>query len=439
MKKRKLNNRLIVPLILAGMCLMILLLGMLYKNTRPEIIDQYVRGDDLYLVFKNKVSWSLDNETWNETDENNTFKLSADKNPDDLRIRNRLGYTYSNYSEIDASVLKDTEVNDSMIYLALNGKRSINYSYTGSDNPDISFSSNDESIATVNEEGVISGISKGQTSIKAKIGNTSYLIDVMVSDLIDPVTAEFNYDKPFISPGIYSKEDNDLLDEILVARVEEAGYQTRAGVVAAARFLALEFPYRIHYFVENGRIDSYVDLYCDGEGRYYHKGLYLHESRFANLDPELIKDTPAVWGDILVEYTNERIWPNGLDCSGFVSWCLLQGGYDPGDLGAGIAEWEDLSDLGPRTWLEDSISELRTGDLLAGGEDPIEGGHIGMVAGLKDGYIYVAESQGTSEYYWGYCIRKYTPEELTEYFFWRVNMASYYGEDGNISDYWLSE
>lgn len=27
---------------------------------------------------------------------------------------------------------------------------------------------------------------------------------------------------------------------------------------------------------------------------------------------------------------------NGLDCSGFVSWVLLNAGYNPGDLGAGV-------------------------------------------------------------------------------------------------------
>ena len=74
------------------------------------------------------------------------------------------------------------------------------------------------------------------------------------------------------------------MDAILEDRVNDAGYQTRAGVVAAARFLGLEFPYRINYFTENGRMDSCYGGKIDGEGRYYHKGLYLDESRFSQIE-----------------------------------------------------------------------------------------------------------------------------------------------------------
>ena len=428
-----------MDLILMDLIVMILLLSMLYKNFRVEIVDHYIKDDELYLVFADKVSWSSDNVIWAETDEDNTLAVPVSQNLSELKIKNSFGNIYTNYSDL-VSYLSDTSnIYDSLIYIAVGANENI-YDYIDkTDDSEVSFLSLDESIAEIDEDGMIIGLNNGQTLIRVKINNTVYLFDVMVTDLIDPISSEFNYEKDFITPDLYTKEDNDILDAILAARIEKAGYQTRAGVLAAAWFLALEFPYRIHYFDENGRIDSYTDRYSDGEGRYYHVGLYLDESRYENLDPNLVRDTPAVWGDILVEYSNERIWPNGLDCSGFVSWCLLQAGYDPGDLGAGIAEWEDLSDLGPKSWLESSLYEIRVGDLLVGGDDPIEGGHIAILAGLKDGYFYVAESQGTSEYYWGYCIRKYTAEELLEYFFYRVDMTEYYGEDGNYREYWLSE
>ena len=428
-----------MDLILMDLIVMILLLSMLYKSFRVEIVDHYIKDDELYLVFADKVSWSLDNVIWAETDEDNTLAVPVSQNLSELKIKNSFGNIYTNYSDL-VSYLSDTSnIYDSLIYIAVGANENI-YDYIDkTDDSEVSFLSLDESIAEIDEDGMIIGLNNGQTLIRVKINNTVYLFDVMVTDLIDPISSEFNYEKDFITPDLYTKEDNDILDAILAARIEKAGYQTRAGVLAAAWFLALEFPYRIHYFDENGRIDSYTDRYSDGEGRYYHVGLYLDESRYENLDPNLVRDTPAVWGDILVEYSNERIWPNGLDCSGFVSWCLLQAGYDPGDLGAGIAEWEDLSDLGPKSWLESSLNEIRVGDLLVGGDDPIEGGHIAILAGLKDGYFYVAESQGTSEYYWGYCIRKYTAEELLEYFFYRADMTEYYGEDGNYREYWLSE
>ena len=428
-----------MDLILMDLIVMILLLSMLYKSFRVEIVDHYIKDDELYLVFADKVSWSLDNVIWAETDEDNTLAVPVSQNLSELKIKNSFGNIYTNYSDLVSYSSDTSNIYDSLIYIAVGANENI-YDYIDkTDDSEVSFLSLDESIAEIDEDGMIIGLNNGQTSIRVKINNTVYLLDVMVTDLIDPISSEFNYEKDFITPDLYTKEDNDLLDAILAARIEKAGYQTRAGVLAAAWFLALEFPYRIHYFDENGRIDSYTDRYSDGEGRYYHVGLYLDESRYENLDPDLVRDTPAVWGDILVEYSNERIWPNGLDCSGFVSWCLLQAGYDPGDLGAGIAEWEDLSDLGPKSWLESSLYEIRVGDLLVGGDDPIEGGHIAILAGLKDGYFYVAESQGTSEYYWGYCIRKYTAEELLEYFFYRVDMTEYYGEDGNYREYWLSE
>ena len=77
---------------------------------------------------------------------------------------------------------------------------------------------------------------------------------------------------------MYTKEQNDLLDEILKDRINDAGYKTRAGAVEAARFLSLEFPYRIRYFSENGRGNTNK---VEGEGRYYQVGLYLDESRFS--------------------------------------------------------------------------------------------------------------------------------------------------------------
>ena len=54
----------------------------------------------------------------------------------------------------------------------------------------------------------------------------------------------------------YTKEQIDLLDDILKSEVEKAGPGTRAGVVAAATFLPLEFPYKIPYFYENGRLTN---------------------------------------------------------------------------------------------------------------------------------------------------------------------------------------
>lgn len=430
MKKRKLNNRALIHLVLSGMLVFFFLLSLGFKNGKAEIVERYIINDSLYVKFDHKVSCFL-NDEWTDTDDDNILVIPLSEAEDTLKIKNSSGNVYTLGNDLSELI----DYDDSQIYLAKGASDSI--SYPASQNATVTYTSENDNVVSVDEKGTLYGNNNGDTTVQVKINDLTYRIDVTVTDLIVPVNGEFDYDKPFITPDLYTKEENDLLDEILVSRVEKVGYKTRAAAVEAARFLALEFPYRIHYFTENGRIDSYVGLYCDGEGRYYHKGLYLDESRYALLDSELISDNPAYWGEIVYDYTNDQYWPNGLDCSGFVSWCLLQAGYDPGDLGAGIAEWEDLSDLGPKIDLRSSLDEIRTGDLLVGGDDPIEGGHIAILVGKKDGYFYVAESQQTSEYYWGYCIRKYSAEELLEYFFYREDMSAYYEDDGVLTDYWL--
>lgn len=135
---------------------------------------------------------------------------------------------------------------------------------------------------------------------------------------------------------------------------------SRAGVAEAARFLTLEFPYRIGYFNENGRLANPPKVDC--EERYYHKGLYLHSSRF------------------------------------------------------------------------------EVGDLLSGDgatTNAYDGGHIAILIGIKDGYYYVAETLwGTPRTAEGLVAMKYTPEELEYYFYWWIPMDEYYGEDGNLTDFW---
>ena len=80
--------------------------------------------------------------------------------------------------------------------------------------------------------------------------------------------------------------------------------------------------YTIPYFVENGRYQKNdFSRPCDGEGRYYHKGLYLSEDKY-----KTIKDSragPAMWGAPLMERSTNTTRYNGLDCSGFVSWARI--------------------------------------------------------------------------------------------------------------------
>ena len=201
----------------------------------------------------------------------------------------------------------------------------------------VSYDAETQTIAV--SDNTIMGIGKGTATIIT--GCVSH--EVHVSDLYTvPQTTE----KEFLPCGDYSSQENEYLDEVLSYMINEAGYQTRAGVVEAARFLLVRFPFKLHYFYENGRLDD-SDYAVDGEGRYYHKGLYLSSEKTLKITDVLVG--PACWGCTLYEDATGSYTDNGLDCSGFITWVLYNAGYDCRDLGAGPSpEIEDLSDLGEK-------------------------------------------------------------------------------------------
>ena len=426
----------------------------LYKgeiNKPVEVLNQYVDGDNLKVELSDTGSCLLSDEikedsTWIQADENNTCTIPIENYQTNLYIRNTYDTLINEIDDNDYSHIDNISITSGDIYLALEGKEKLTYetSYKGIINDKVILKSKDSSIATVDEDGTVHGVSVGVTDIIASFGDKEDSVSVTVTDLIVVRGKEFDTSKPFLPCGVYSKEDNDLLDKILESRVEKVGYGTRAAVAETARFLCLEFPYRINYFTENGRLESYVGSFCDGEGRYYHKGLYLDPSRYETIDKDLVVGGLACWGCNTYEYTYNRRVANGLDCSGFVSWAVYNAGFDCHDLGAGIAKyWPDMTDLGEKVWLADVLKEnkLRVGDLLAGGDGgPTDGGHIAIVAGIdKDGYIYVAEELGYANA-WGLFIKKYDNQSLLRYFYWQVDMEEYYqGKDGNLTNFWIEE
>ena len=115
----------------------------------------------------------------------------------------------------------------------------------------------------------------GDSSFKGKaVGDcivycpeTDEKMEISVSDLYSVAHID-NY-KENIFEYAYTPEEAAYLDKALEARINEVGYQTRAAVAEAARFLSMCFNYKIPYFCENGRMTGGV--YCDGEGRFYHK------------------------------------------------------------------------------------------------------------------------------------------------------------------------
>ena len=295
------------------------------------------------------------------------------------------------------------------------------------------FKSSDENIVSVTDN-KIKALSKGEATISVE--NSDATLKIVVTDLITLPTYSKTRKKE-VPCNIYSEEDNYIMDELLKQRVEEAGKGTRAGAVAAARFLTLEFPYRIPYFYENGRLADSGTHITDGEGRYYHEGLYLNSKKMDTITKTFAG--PAIWGCPLKNYEDDKYYgfypgqkhSNGLDCSGFVTWALKNGGFDPGDIGAGeTPDAYQTTDLGEFVRLDMDLinsGRIRVGDLFN------YWGHIAIIIGWDGTYYYVAESLPN---FYGVEVRVYDKAGAVDMFRYVVFMDEFYKEDGNYTEYW---
>ena len=321
--------------------------------------------------------------------------------------------------------------------------------------PEIELTSTDDNVCKIVDDMVIT-TGKGYATIVASINDNSKSIDVRVTDLYTLPDYD-SANKPFLKETICDEEEAHMLDDVLEAKINEAGYGTRAGVVAAARFLSLEFPYKLAYFSESGRLDTYNgNRICDGEGRYYHSGLFLSEDKFNSLEATVYG--PAYWGQFFDEddsddhsldeyylydgfepsdigshlYLSKR--PNGLDCSGYVSWCYLNGGFDFGDMGAGGPGSYGMTDLGEMVYISNDLLQsdrIKAGDLVG------LVAHIGIVIGVEDDYIWIADTLVSGLKVTRYKRSVESFEELGEDAFkYFILMDSEYLEDGNYTPMW---
>ncbi len=319
-------------------------------------------------------------------------------------------------------------------YIGLNETIIINIG----NNENYSLSIDDENIAKI-EDNKVTGLNHGNTDIILTLPDSTiktskiYVVKGMVGR-----PKEFNYEKSYLSCNYFTNEENNLLDKALEEKINSVSYKTRASVVEAARFLTLNFEFRLPYFYENGRLNNYGGKeHVDGEGRYYHKGLYLSESKYNELSAILYG--PTMWGCALTNITKANSYgyyvgqkyPNGLDCSGFISWVLLNGGFDVGDTGAGETyRKDDLYDLGEKISITLDLlnsNKVKVGDLIA------YSGHMAMIIGLENDYLYVAE---TLPHLKGVVAKKYTKAQAKNTFTHIMLMDSVYKEDGKLTKMW---
>ena len=281
------------------------------------------------------------------------------------------------------------------------------------------------------ENNAVNALKLGETTLNINIKDKKYTKKIIVTSYITKRPKEYDLKKSYLSCKKYTNEENELLDNILKTRIENVGYKTRAGVVEAARFLTLDFPYKINYFYENGRQTTNK---VDGEGRYYHVGLYLSTSKYSTLTGSTTTNNKGPWGCSLYDYPASRNIDNGLDCSGFVSWALLNAGFDVKDVGAGWSDKLDLTDYGEVKKLDKEFclsGKIRVGDLL---HSEKAGGHIGIIVGIDDNYYYIAQALWFDNI--GVIVTKAKKSELYKEFPHVVLMDKYYIEDGYLTNMW---
>ena len=118
----------------------------------------------------------------------------------------------------------------------------------------------------------------------------------------------------------------------------------------------------------------------------------MSESKYKTLEKNSSsKSGPKMWGCELYSSTTKKLDTNGFDCSGFVTWAMLNGGFDVGDVGAGdYKEFSnDLSDLGEHKKITaDYIQNgnYKVGDFIA------RNGHAALIIGMDEENIYTAEA-----------------------------------------------
>lgn len=320
-----------------------------------------------------------------------------------------------------------------VIYMVLGDEKSLKYDelVIDKDKKLSKVVSSDNNVVSINN-GVMKANSAGDAEVKS--GDKS--IKIVVTDIISKPYYQ-DKKKEIIPCNQYSKGEAELLDKLLAFKINESGFKTRAGAVEAARFLTLEFKYRIPYFYENGRVHPSGVHFADGEGRYYKVGLYLDDSKKDDIIASY--RGPAIWGCPLTNlepapeygYIMGAKKPNGLDCSGFISWALKNAGFDPGDIGAGDSEYPyQMTKLGEFVSLTPELiksGKIRTGDLIN------YWGHIGMIIGIDDDSIYVAESLPNLG---GAVAKRYLKSNIRNTFTHVVLMDKYYEKDGNLTDMW---
>ena len=186
----------------------------------------------------------------------------------------------------------------------------------------------------------------------------------------------------------------DEYNNTIKNNVNKAGYGTRAGVVAAATTLIGElgnkYNLKFPYFWGGGH-EGYMTNYASGD-----------------------------WGSTKCQtYANNQSYNYcGLDCSGFVSWALYNGGFNVSSMVS--SEYSSLN--GAQRVNLSSSPVLKAGDILD------SSGHVILVIGVDkaNGVYKCAEAAGNAKG----VLFSTRPFDLSGY--WGVNMDGFYNNSANV-------
>ena len=308
-----------------------------------------------------------------------------------------------------------------------------------------------------------------------------------------------------ITTGQIDALNNHLRNRVINASNNNKIDGSRASVVAAARFLSLEFKYGINYYLdevgnENGyQADYFKEDDYDNSGK---SNLFNPTSKFINLfDYNIITDkgsynqiglnlnTYQGWGKkVDYRYYNSNYdggycanclsygtnyWNkgyryydyNGLDCSGFITWSLINGGvnyqgvryYDYPNYIKSSNNVKKISTSNKKN----IINEINNGSILAG--DLLwKSDHVAMILGIdkSTSTIYVAEETtysynlntalGASSYRsgadnssWRLRVTAFNYNDTNSTLYTRfttvIKMGNIYSSKGNYTDLWTDE
>ena len=201
--------------------------------------------------------------------------------------------------------------------------------------------------------------------------------------------------KEYMQCNTYTASDKIYYDELLRKAVEEAGYGTRAGVVAAARFLVGGLSYKVPYLGPK-TVDSSL-------GRYNKVGLNIGQE--------------DAWGCSVSGHIQ------GIDCTNFVSWAFKQNGLMVKNI-YGTQNTYSTSSV--------ARNGLQVGDFLLNPSGDTFS-HVALVIGLDESYIYVAEASNGS-------VKTTKIDMSTLSSAKRLTVARLYKYDseGNVTEMWVS-